>query len=167
MKNKKYNSNLIRNFVFGVEDSLVSTVGLISGIAVAGVQTGTILLTGLILVFVEAFSMAVGSLLSENSVEEYDRRKEVPLTKSLAGGVVMFFSYIVSGLLVILPYLIYQPDKALKFSVTISLLALFAVGMVSARLSGLHVLKRGVIMALVGGGAILIGVVVGKLVQNL
>jgi VIT1/CCC1 family predicted Fe2+/Mn2+ transporter len=49
----------LRNFIFGVEDSLVSTVGLLSGVAVAGVASRTILLTGVVLIFVEAFSMAV------------------------------------------------------------------------------------------------------------
>ncbi len=61
----------LRNFVFGVEDSLVSTVGLLSGVAAAGVETKTIVLTGVVLIIVEALSMAVGSYLSEYSVEEY------------------------------------------------------------------------------------------------
>ena len=34
-----------KNFIFGVEDSLVSTVGLLSGIAIAGVPRGTIFLS--------------------------------------------------------------------------------------------------------------------------
>ena len=65
--NKKY-SMIVRNFTFGVEDSLVSTVGLLAGIAFAGVNAGTVVLTGAVLIFVEGFSMAVGSLLSEQSV---------------------------------------------------------------------------------------------------
>ena len=51
----------LRNFIFGVEDSLVSTVGLLSGVAVANVDQATIFLTGMVLIFVEAFSMGVGS----------------------------------------------------------------------------------------------------------
>ena len=62
----------IRNIVFGVEDSLVSTVGLLSGIALGDIPRSTILFTGLVYIFVEAFSMAVGSFLSEESVEEYE-----------------------------------------------------------------------------------------------
>ena len=50
-----------RNFIFGVEDSLVSTVGLLSGVAIAGVPSRTILLTGVVLILVEAFSMAAGA----------------------------------------------------------------------------------------------------------
>ena len=60
----------LRNTVFGVEDSLVSTVGLLSGIAATGsVSKSFILLTGIVYISVEAFSMAVGSFLSEEFVE--------------------------------------------------------------------------------------------------
>ena len=54
------------SFIFGVEDSLVSTVGLLSGVAVAGVNRSGIFVTGVILIFVEAFSMGVGNFLSED-----------------------------------------------------------------------------------------------------
>ena len=49
---KKY-SLIVRNFTFGVEDSLVSTVALLAGIAIANVETKTIVLTGIVLIFVE------------------------------------------------------------------------------------------------------------------
>ena len=68
---RSVSASYIRNFVFGVEDSLVSTVGLLSGVAIAGVEQKYIFITGLILIFVEAFSMAVGSFLSEESAEKY------------------------------------------------------------------------------------------------
>ena len=59
----------LRNFVFGVEDSLVSTVGLLSGIAIAGMNRESIFATGVVLIFVEAVSMAAGSFLAETSAE--------------------------------------------------------------------------------------------------
>ena len=64
---KRYSKNVLagylRAFVFGVEDSLASTVGLLSGIAIAGAGRETILMTGIVLIFVEAFSMAIGDFL--------------------------------------------------------------------------------------------------------
>src|SRR3989344_2538547 len=86
----------VRSFIFGAEDSLVSTVGLLSGIAAAGVPQGTIFLTGMVLVFVEAFSMAAGSFLSERSAEEYVSRSGVPMRYFVVGGVIMFLSYFIS-----------------------------------------------------------------------
>jgi len=52
-----------RNFVFGVEDSLVSTVWLLSGAAAVVVAQETVLPTDFVLIFVEEFSMGVGSFL--------------------------------------------------------------------------------------------------------
>ena len=82
-----------RNFIFGVEDSLVSTVGLLSGVAIAGVAKETIFLTGIVLIFVEAFSMAAGSFLSESTAEEYESGSNKVERSSFISGAVMFFSY--------------------------------------------------------------------------
>ncbi len=68
----KARSIYVRNIIFGIEDSLVSTVGLLAGIAVGNASIHTILSTGVIYVFVEGFSMAVGSFLSEESAQEYE-----------------------------------------------------------------------------------------------
>jgi hypothetical protein len=43
------NSDLyVRNIVFGISDSLVSTVGLLSGIDVSGTSRQIIILTGIV-----------------------------------------------------------------------------------------------------------------------
>lgn len=70
MESKQTFALYVRTFVFGVEDSLVSTVGLLSGLAIAGAARGTIILSGVTLIFVEAFSMGIGSLLSEHQKED-------------------------------------------------------------------------------------------------
>ncbi len=60
----------LRNFIFGVEDSLVSTVGLLAGVAAAEISAQAILTTGLVLIVVEGFSMGIGSFLTEETTEE-------------------------------------------------------------------------------------------------
>jgi len=60
----------IREVVFGMEDSLVSTLGAITGIA-AGTGDGfVVILSGVVLIFVEALSMTAGSYLSSKSASE-------------------------------------------------------------------------------------------------
>jgi len=162
---KKRTASYIRNFVFGVEDSLVSTVGLISGIAVAGVSRSTIILTGVILILVEAFSMGVGSLLAENSVEEYESGKEIPFVRALRGSVVMFFSYICSGTLIILPYLAFEGRDAIRYSIMIAVLSLFVLGFLSAKFARINPWRRAVQMVAIGGLAILIGTVAGSIAE--
>lgn len=155
----------MRSFVFGVEDSVVSTVGLVSGIASVGTGRSVILVTGFILVFVEAFSMAVGDLVSDNTVREIKTHHETPLRKSFAPAVVMFVSYLASGFVVLIPYVLFSPEAALPVSIAVSLILLFALGLLGGKLSGTSLLRNGFTMASVGGVAILIGMGAGYLLE--
>ncbi|OYV63073.1 MAG: hypothetical protein B7X03_03235 [Parcubacteria group bacterium 21-58-10] len=154
----------LRTIVFGVTDSLVSTVGLLAGIDVAGAPHATLALTGIVYAFVEAFSMAVGNFLSEESAEEYASKADVADGPSVAAGAVMFVTFVVAALIPLLPYLIFGTWVALATSIGVSIIALFIVGMASARFSRLPMVWRGARMALLGGAAIIMGVVVGSLV---
>lgn len=156
----------LRSFVFGVEDSLASTVGLLSGIAIAGVARETIVLSGIILVLVEAFSMAMGDFLSEYSSESYMRQAEVSSRRSFIAALIMFFSYLLAGLIPLFPYFILASESAVGFSIGLSLLSLFFLGVVGAKISNINVLKSGLRMFSVGGAAIFIGVVVGVILGN-
>ncbi|MFA6095381.1 MAG: VIT1/CCC1 transporter family protein [Candidatus Paceibacterota bacterium] len=167
MTSRFITSDHIRNFVFGVEDSLVSTVGLISGIAIVDTSRPAILLTGAVLIFVEAFSMSVGSLLSDNSVKEFEEKAVVPLRVSAVSAVIMFFSYFLSGFVIIAPYVFLEKGQALPLSIGLSLISLFALGIVSGRMSAINPAKRGLIMAVVGGLAIFVGMAVGLVVSSL
>lgn len=165
MSYRKISSNVIRSFVFGIEDSLVSTIGLVSGVAVAGLSRTSLIATGIILVFVEAFSMAIGSLLSDNSAKEYTRREAVPMTRSLKVSVVMFLSYLAAGFVVLAPYILLRAPFSFWASIGVSLAALFGLGMYVGYLSGIPAFRRGFIMAFVGGLAIFIGVAVGMVIE--
>ena len=153
-----------RNFIFGVEDSLVSTVGLLSGIAIAGVPRETIFLTGTILILVEAFSMAAGAFLSESSAEEYEDGVDKPRS-DLISGVVMFCSYFFSGFIPLSSYLIWPVNIALTLSIFFSVIALLILGAIGARISGTSIVKDALRMAIIGGIAIGIGVGAGVIVS--
>ncbi len=154
----------LRSIIFGINDSLVSTVGLLAGISVAGVPRATIALTGIVYAFVEGFSMAAGDFISEESAEEYASMASVNSRPSLVSAVIMFFSFVVASLIPLVPYLVFPAGTALIISVSASVLALCIVGTVSARFSKLPMLWRGARMALLGGAAIIMGVIVGSLV---
>ena len=167
---ERYSKNVLaeylRSFIFGVEDSLASTVGLLSGIAIAGVARETILLTGVILILVEAFSMAMGDFLSEYSSESYIRQAEVSSHRSFIAAFIMFFSYLLAGLIPLFPYLILASESAIWLSIGLSLLALFSLGVVGAKISNTNMLKSGLRMFLIGGIAIFVGIVVGTFLSS-
>lgn len=160
----KTHSLYLRTIVFGITDSLVSTVGLLAGLDVAGAPHQTLALTGIVYAFVEAFSMAVGNFLSEESAEEYESKADVADRPSIIAGAIMFITFVLAALIPLVPYLIFTTGVALAASVAVSILALFTVGVVSARLARLPLLRRGTRMALLGGAAIIMGVVIGLIV---
>ncbi len=74
----------VREVVFGLEDSLVSTLGTITGVAVGTHDPFVVMLTGVVLVFVEAISMAAGSYLSSKSASDlYENRAKQDDTRVL------------------------------------------------------------------------------------
>ena len=165
MKQHQASANVayLRNFIFGVEDSLVSTVGLLSGIAIAGINQKEILLTGIVLIFVEAISMAAGTYLSEYSAEEYEQKREVSSGKSLINGAVMFVSYFVSGFVPLIPYSIFATTTAFWVSIASSMTALFILGLAGAHFARVNLLRNAFRTLVIGGLAIVVGVVVGKI----
>jgi VIT1/CCC1 family predicted Fe2+/Mn2+ transporter len=161
MKKSFFTTEYIRSFTFGTADSLVSTVGFVSGVAAVDTPRSLILLTGMVLIFVEAFSMGVGSLLSDNTAKEFEGKKTVPMSMSVATSLVMFVSYFFSGFIVLAPYIFFSRAYALPISVCLSLVALFTLGAFNGRMTHTSQIKKGSIMAIVGGIAVFVGVAVG------
>jgi VIT1/CCC1 family predicted Fe2+/Mn2+ transporter len=158
-------SMYVRNIIFGISDSLVSTVGLLAGIDVSGSSHSTIILTGLVYAFVESFSMAVGSFLSEEATEEFELGADGSSLAPVTGGAVMFASFLFSSFIPLLPYVLTQSAYALWGSILLSLATLFAVGLVTARVSKVSLLRHAIKMVVLGGVAIIMGALVGAFVH--
>jgi len=160
---RRSDSTYLKNFLFGVEDSLVSTVGLLSGVAAAQATTKAILTTGLILIVVEGFSMGIGSFLTEETSEEI-AGKNVQTTLAIKGGLTMLFSYIIAGILPLAPYAFLPSTHAMPLSIISALVGLFLLGFGTA--SYYHrpaPFARAFKMLLLGGLAVVIGVLIGKI----
>jgi VIT1/CCC1 family predicted Fe2+/Mn2+ transporter len=154
-----------RNFIFGSEDSLVSTVGLLAGIASAGVGRKEIIVSGIILICVEAFSMSVGSFLSETETEESSYKKIEKNNHSLIASFIMLVSYIVCGLIPLSPYFFMDTGQAFWWSILMSIVFLFALGLISAKILKIRVWRTALRMTIMGGLAIGLGVAVGLLIK--
>lgn len=150
MNLRKLNPSNFRNIIFGIEDSLVSTVGVLFGVATAMTDKKSLILTGVIVIAVEALSMGAGSFLTEESTNEMAKRKIA--SNPVLDGILMFFSYIIAGLIPLTPYVLFNVDIARFASVGMTLIALFFLGYLPTRN-----LKGGIRMFLIAGLAILIG----------
>lgn len=162
------NKNFIlytRNFIFGSEDSLVSTVGLLAGIVSAGVGRKEIIISGIVLICVEAFSMSVGSFLSEKATEESSSNNTEEDNNPIVASIIMFASYLICGLIPLLPYFLFDTKQAFWWSVIASIISLFALGLISAKILKIKVWRSTLRMTIIGGMAIGLGVIVGLIIK--
>lgn len=111
--------------VYGLEDSLISTSGVVIGMSMTGMSNSTVITAGTILVLVESLSMSFGSFVSEDSfltgVNATHTWKDV-----IKYSAVMMGSYMLAGLIPMLPFLL-GLDHAWKWSVGGTLIALFGL----------------------------------------
>lgn len=156
---KKISSNYIRSSFFGIEDSLVSTTGLVAGISVGTHEVEFILLAGFVAVAVEAISMAAGEFLSEETEQDLTRSKR--RSNPIIGGLIMLVSYIAAGMIPILPILIFPIEYAIYVSIVAALIGLFFLGLMKGSLTKRNIIKSGIQVLVVGGAATLIGAAVG------
>lgn len=150
----------IRSVLFGVEDSLVSTTGLLVGISMGTDDKNLILLAGLVAIVIEAVSMGAGEYLSDEMVGELDklkRNKENPLIS----GAFMFTSYLLAGLVPLLPFVFFDFPLSIVFSVICSLSTLFLMGYIKGKIIHVRPLQSGFKILFVGGLATLLGLCVG------
>lgn len=162
MTNESKKEIIVRSSFFGFEDGLVSTVGLLSGIAAAGVDNKAIITTGIILVAVEALSMGVGGFLSEETIEEGSRRRGA-FSLSLDSGLSLLFSYIIAGFIPLIPYFFGSGNTQIQASIIITLISLFSLGLFGGKVMGISMIKNAIRVLLLGGATIAIGVIIGNI----
>jgi vacuolar iron transporter family protein len=214
----------IRELVFGVQDGLISTVGLLAGVQGATESTAVVIITGLTAMFSGAISMAAGSYLSSSAEKEifnkelreaemlaekepylaaegllkalnqeglpreqsYSivklllRQQEVflrtfqekvfglgsaEINRPLQAALVMAASFVMGALIPIVPYLVLKGTIALYFSIALSALTLFAVGVFKGRLAEKSQLRSGLQFFAIAVSAALLGYLIGLVVQ--
>ncbi|MEX1995692.1 MAG: VIT1/CCC1 transporter family protein [Candidatus Saccharimonadales bacterium] len=158
----KINKEYLRSVIFGIEDSLVSTTGLIAGLSIGAENKKIVLLGGIVAISVEAISMGAGEYLSDDAVAELDklkRHKENPMTS----GALMFTSYLSAGMIPLAPIILLSYPSSLWFSIILALMGLFFLGFLKGKLLKSSPLRGGLKILIVGGLATGLGVLVGSL----
>lgn len=155
----------MRELIFGLEDSLVSTLGTVTGIAIGSQSTYIVILSAFVLIASESTSMAAGSYLSSISANEAEGgtgKKGHPIR----GAAVMGVSYTLGGFIPVLPYFFLPTHLAILPSVIMTVVTLFMVGIWAAKYTKQPRLKSGFTMATISLSAAFIGYVIGRLVSH-
>lgn len=98
----------------------------------------------------------------------YRELKIIPddLENPLTNGLFMFVSYVVGGLVPLLPYFLLPVERAIPISVGITLIGLFALGVATTHFSKRSWWKAGIEMVTLASAAAAIGYAVGQLVDS-
>lgn len=147
--------------MFGLQDGLVSTTGVVVGVSVAVADKRFILLSAFITIAVEALSMASGQYLSEKSV--HDLPASHHHDNLFFGSLFMFLSYLAGGIVPIIPIMLGFSSSTPFISIYYSFVGLFFLGFAKAKLFGGKVLKSSLEMLFVGGLSVIIGLTIGSL----
>lgn len=86
-------------------------------------------------------------------------------SRPLANAAKMFLSYILGGFIPLVAYLLTSVPIAMPISIGLTLLGLFVLGAITARYTKISIIKAGGRMLVLGGTAMLIGLIVGWFFQ--
>ena len=158
----KIDREYLKSIIFGIEDSLVSTTGLIVGLSVGADNKQIVILGGAVAIAIEAVSMGASEYLSDDAMQDLDKIKR-HRDNPLISGTLMLLSYLAAGLIPLLPVLLFDYPSSLYYSVIFALIGLFLLGYVKGKLTHVSPLRGGLKILIVGGLATALGVIVGML----
>lgn len=158
------NEDYLRSAMFGLQDGLVSTTGVVVGIS-AGIETkAIIILASFVAVTVEASSMAAGQYSSEKAVHQMDKSGKHK-DDLIIGAIIMFFSYLTAGAVPIVPMLLFNPSEARIYSIIFAFIGLFAVGFVKGKVVNHSPVRSATELLIIGSIATAIGLIVGQILK--
>ncbi|EKD85583.1 MAG: protein of unknown function DUF125 transmembrane [uncultured bacterium] len=161
---KQLHEAYLRSLLFGLQDGIVSTTGVVVGISTGVEDKAVIILAAFVAVTVEATSMAAGQYSSEKAVHQMRKTKK-STDNLIIGALIMFMSYISAGMIPILPTILFDQPVARILSVIFAFLGLFVIGYVKGSIVGQKPLRSAIELFIIGGVATLIGVVVGQILK--
>ncbi len=158
------NEDYFRCVIFGLQDALVSTTGVVVGISAGVSDQAIIILAAFVAVSVEASSMAASQYSSEKAVHQMNKSSKHK-DNLFMGAILMFFAYFIAGLIPISPFLLFTPDTARIISISVALTSLFLVGYIKGRIVKHEAIRSATEMLLIGGLATAIGLIVGNFLK--
>jgi vacuolar iron transporter family protein len=161
---KSIHEDYLRSLMFGLQDGIVSTSGVVVGVSFGVQDKAIIVLAALVAVMVEATSMAAGQYSSEKAVHQMDKSGK-HTDSLLIGAVIMFFAYLGGGAFSVVPTLIFDQPFGRYAAIASAFAGLLIIGYLKGKLVEHHAVRSAIELFLIGGTATVIGLVVGNLLK--
>lgn len=157
---RRVDASYFKSAIFGFEDGLVSTTGIVAGLSAGTRDPKLVLMAALVAMGVEAVSMGAGEFISERGI--HAMRGNHHHDSATTSGFIMSLFFVVAGLIPLLPIMILTFPTSVYVSLAAALVALFLLGIVKSK--AVHVKnywRSGIETLIIGGAATLIGFIVG------
>ncbi len=161
-------ANTVRAGVFGVQDGIVSTFGLVMGVAGAQVSPEAVLIAGIAGAVSGAVSMGAGEYVSVKVQRELLEARgngdgENAIVSPGRAAAANSGLFVLGAVFPLAPFVVLVGLPAVLTSTVLSITALFATGALLTRLTRRSPFASGLRMLLIGGGAGVLGYLVGSL----
>lgn len=164
MNLKNLHEDYLRSLMFGLQDGIVSTTGVVVGISTGVNNKEIVILAALVAVTVEATSMAAGQYSSEKAVHQKDKSGK-HTDNLLIGSFIMFFAYLLGGAFSVIPIIIFDQPLSRILAIISAFIGLFIIGYLKGHLVSHKPLRSAVELFIIGSIATTIGVIVGYLLK--
>lgn len=160
---KKY----LAEFVYGATDGTITTFAIISGVMGASLAPVIILILGVSNVLADGFSMASSNYLSSKSDKAMGNGGD---KSSIKTAVVTFGSFVLVGLVPLMPFIVKSVWQDLKFnefilSIIFTMAAFVIIGVIRGTVTGNSRTKSSIETVIIGGIAASIAYFVGHLLK--
>lgn len=170
----KFQKKFIKPAVLGASDGIVTTFAVVAGVVGAQLAVEIIIILGIANMVADGFSMAIGDFLGERSVQKLEQTSgEDKSQESIwQTSVVTFVSFVIAGLLPLLPYILrvvgvpVPIEYQFLLSIIATLSAMFLVGSMRTVVTGGRWWKNGLEMLFVGSVAAFVAYFLGALVEQ-
>lgn len=158
---KKIQKEYLQSAMFGFNDALVSTTGVIVGISTGTNNKAVVILAGVVTILVEALSMGSGQYLSSKSAHQLDKQDSFRVP--LISGIIMFWSYFAAGLVPLIPIFFFPMNYSRDVAIVASLIGLLVLGYAKGKIVDVSPIRSAIEIFVIGGLATAIGIVVGSI----
>ncbi len=158
---KNIRKEYLQSAMFGFNDALVSTTGVIVGISTGTKNKQIVILAGVVTILVEALSMGSGQYLSSKSAHQLD--KSDALRVPIISGIIMFWAYFAAGLVPLIPIFVFPIAYSRNVAIVAALVGLLVLGYLKGKIVKVSPLRSAIEVFIIGGLATAIGIIAGNI----
>lgn len=158
---KKIEKEYLQSAMFGFNDALVSTTGVIVGISTGTGNKQVVILAGVVTILVEALSMGSGQYISSKSAHQLDKSDSFKVP--IISGLIMAVAYFLAGLVPLLSIVFSPMSYARNVAIVAALACLLLLGYVKGKIVKVSPVKSALEVFVIGGIATAVGIIAGKI----